>query len=138
MIIAYFTMTVLAMLGWRSARRRAREGSDLLADASRLLDQAEQDLAFKSAEVATLKRDLAAAHLAVLGRRSAAVGVRRHGLPRLVKLSAEDVAFLRRDAMSLAQYLCDACEPATDEQRAHRAVMERRLNVQLRIIGERQ
>jgi hypothetical protein len=138
LMLAFALLAVFNWYGWRSTLILARGQAATLADTARALEEAESDLAFARAQIATLQRELDAAHLALLARaiRTAPIGVRRAGSSLVVLLSAEDVAFLRRDALALAQYLCDAVEPETDEQRAHRAILERRLDVQLRVTGD--
>jgi hypothetical protein len=138
LMLAFALLAVFNWHGWRSTLHAARSQSAALADAARAFEEAESDLAFARAQIATLQREIDAAHLALLARsiRTTPIGVRRAGSSLVVLLSADDVAFLRRDALALAQYLCDAVEPETEEQRAHRAILERRLDVQLRVTGD--
>lgn len=55
---------------------------------------------------------------------------------RFVRLSAQDVADLRREVAFLTEYLCDQCEPETEEQHDQRALNERRLNLMHRLLGD--
>jgi hypothetical protein len=145
--------TILFLLGFLSslvayhlADRRARHATERAEKAEAGANVLAGDLLAAQGAIRSLRStntalvaDLDAAHLALLARsiRTTPIGVRRAGSSLVVLLSAEDVAFLRRDALALAQYLCDAVEPETEEQRAHRAILERRLDVQLRVIGDR-
>jgi hypothetical protein len=138
LMLAFLVLAAVAWRGWGRSLRLAKEMLAELKAYDRSISEAESDLAFARAQIATLQRELDAAHLALLTRaiRTTPIGVRRAGSSLVVLLSADDVAFLRRDAYALAQHLCDAVEPETDEQRAHRAILERRLDVQLRVTGD--
>ena len=107
-------------------RREARDLRDHVARLERALDDTATALADAHSEAVALRRDLSAANLML----AAPVGIRREGSPRIVRLSADEVAFIRRGAYELAQVLCDSG--------VRNEVAERRLALDLRISGDRQ
>lgn len=56
---------------------------------------------------------------------------------RVVDLSPEDVADLRREVLFLTDYLANQGEPDTDERRETRARHERRLSLMHRLLADR-